>query len=506
MEFSVQTANPAKTETACLLVPVFKGSDLLPSVAKLDDASERLIGQLMERGDFDASLGSVLMIPFAPGLGAQRLLLVGLGEREKCQEAAYIKALDAAMAALVKLPIDEASVIFNDIPLTDRDAAWKARKVLEAAERAIYRFDQFKSTPAPAPSLTKLTLVISDASTQPIVQQGALVGNAIGQGINYTRTLGNLPANICTPSYLAEQAQQLGRESNGALDVEILDEEALEALSARSLLSVGRGSKEPTRLIVMKYTGAENAEDAPHVLVGKGITFDTGGISLKPGEGMDEMKFDMCGAASVFGTVKAVLAIKPKLNLVFIVAAAENMPDGHATKPGDIIKTMKGLTVEVLNTDAEGRLVLCDALTYAERFTPASVVDIATLTGAVIIGLGHHATGLLSNDDDLALDLLDAGEAAWDRAWHLPLWDEYQEQLDSNFADLANIGGRPAGTITAACFLSRFADHFPWAHLDIAGTAWHSGKQKGATGRPVGLLTQYLLDRETDTQVENSDA
>ncbi|MDN7130865.1 leucyl aminopeptidase [Halomonas sp. MC140] len=506
MEFSVQTANPAKTETACLVVPVFKGSDLLPSVAKLDDASERLIGQLMERGDFDASLGSVLMIPFAPGLGAQRLLLVGLGEREKCQEAAYIKALDAAMAALVKLPLDEASVVFNDVPLTDRDAAWKARKVLEAAERAIYRFDQFKSTPAPAPSLAKLTLVISDTSSQPLVQQGALVGNAIGQGINYTRTLGNLPANVCTPSYLAEQAQQLGRESNGALDVEILDEEALEALGARSLLSVGRGSKEPTRLIVMKYTGAENAEDAPHVLVGKGITFDTGGISLKPGEGMDEMKFDMCGAASVFGTVKAVLAIKPKLNLVFIVAAAENMPDGHATKPGDIIKTMKGLTVEVLNTDAEGRLVLCDALTYAERFTPASVVDIATLTGAVIIGLGHHATGLLSNDDDLALDLLDAGEAAWDRAWHLPLWDEYQEQLDSNFADLANIGGRPAGTITAACFLSRFADHFPWAHLDIAGTAWHSGKQKGATGRPVGLLTQYLLDRETDTQVENSDA
>ncbi|WP_235041289.1 leucyl aminopeptidase [Vreelandella profundi] len=506
MEFSVQTANPAKTETACLVVPVFKGSDLLPSVAKLDDASERLIGQLMERGDFDASLGSILMIPFAPGLGAQRLLLVGLGEREKCQEAAYIKALDAAMAALVKLPIDEASVVFNDVPLTDRDAAWKARKVLEAAERAIYRFDQFKSTPAPAPSLAKLTLVISDTSAQPLVQQGALVGNAIGQGINYTRTLGNLPANVCTPSYLAEQAQQLGRESNGALDVEILDEDALEALGARSLLSVGRGSKEPTRLIVMKYQGAENAQEAPHVLVGKGITFDTGGISLKPGEGMDEMKFDMCGAASVFGTVKAVLAIKPKLNLVFIVAAAENMPDGHATKPGDIIKTMKGLTVEVLNTDAEGRLVLCDALTYAERFTPASVVDIATLTGAVIIGLGHHATGLLSNDDDLALDLLDAGEAAWDRAWHLPLWDEYQEQLDSNFADLANIGGRPAGTITAACFLSRFADHFPWAHLDIAGTAWHSGKQKGATGRPVGLLTQYLLDRETDTQVENSDA
>ena len=505
MEFSVQTANPAKTETACLLVPVFKGSDLLPTVAKLDDASERLIGQLLERGDFDAALGNVQLVPFAPGLGAERILLVGLGEREKCQEAAFIKALDAAMTALVKLPIDEASVVFGDVPLTDRDAAWKARKVMEAAERAIYRFDQFKSSPAPAPSLAKLTLIITDADAVPQVKQGALVGNAIGQGINYTRTLGNLPGNVCTPSYLAEQAEQLGRDSQGALEVDILDEEALEALGAGSLLSVGRGSKEPTRLIVMKYQGAEESEEAPHVLVGKGITFDTGGISLKPGESMDEMKFDMCGAASVFGTVKAVLAIKPKLNLVFIVAAAENMPDGNATKPGDIIKTLKGLTVEVLNTDAEGRLVLCDALTYAERFTPASVVDIATLTGAVIIGLGHHATGLLSNDDDLALDLLDAGEAAWDRAWHLPLWDEYQEQLESNFADLANIGGRPAGTITAACFLSRFADHFPWAHLDIAGTAWHSGKQKGATGRPVGLLTQYLLDREADAQVENSD-
>ncbi|MCE7518828.1 leucyl aminopeptidase [Vreelandella titanicae] len=505
MEFSVQTANPAKAETPCLLVPVYKGGDFLPTVAKLDDASERLIGQLLERGDFDAALGNVQLVPFAPGLGAERILLVGLGEREKCQEAAFIKALDAAMTALVKLPIDEASVVFGDVPLTDRDAAWKARKVMEAAERAIYRFDQFKSSPAPAPSLAKLTLIITDADAVPQVKQGALVGNAIGQGINYTRTLGNLPGNVCTPSYLAEQAEQLGRDSQGALEVEILDEEALEALGAGSLLSVGRGSKEPTRLIVMKYQGAEEGEEAPHVLVGKGITFDTGGISLKPGESMDEMKFDMCGAASVFGTVKAVLAIKPKLNLVFIVAAAENMPDGNATKPGDIIKTLKGLTVEVLNTDAEGRLVLCDALTYAERFTPASVVDIATLTGAVIIGLGHHATGLLSNDDDLALDLLDAGEAAWDRAWHLPLWDEYQEQLESNFADLANIGGRPAGTITAACFLSRFADHFPWAHLDIAGTAWHSGKQKGATGRPVGLLTQYLLDREADTQVENSD-
>ncbi|WP_447894209.1 leucyl aminopeptidase [Vreelandella sp. GE22] len=502
MEFSVQTANPAKSETACLVLPVYKDSELLPAVAKLDDASERLIGQLLERGDFDAALGNVQLIPFAPGLGAQRLLLVGLGEREKCQEAAVIKAMEAAMTAVVKLPIDEASTAFTDILLEGRDTAWKARKTLEAAERALYRFDQFKSAPPPTPTLAKLHLIVSESSEVQNAQYGAKIGCAIGQGVNFTRTLANLPGNVCTPRYLAEQAQKLGKESRGALAVEILDEEALEALGAGSLLSVGRGSVEPSRLIVMKYQGADDPDEAPHVLIGKGITFDTGGISLKPGDGMDEMKFDMGGAAGVFGTVKAVLEIKPRLNAVFIVAAAENMPDGAATKPGDIIKTLKGLTVEVLNTDAEGRLVLCDALTYAERFTPASVIDIATLTGAVIVGLGHHATGLLSNDDDLALDVLEAGETAWDRTWQLPLWDEYQEQLDSNFADLANIGGRPAGTITAACFLSRFADHFPWAHLDIAGTAWHSGKQKGATGRPVGLLTQYLLDRETDAQVD----
>ncbi|XKF15037.1 leucyl aminopeptidase [Halomonas sp. BLK-85] len=505
MEFSVHTANPAKAETACLAVPVFNDSELLPAVAKLDDASERLISQLVESGDFDAAVGNTLMLPFAPGLGTERLLLVGLGAREKCKDAAFLKALDAAASALIKLPIDEACLAFTDVPLEDRDSAWKARKVMEAGERALYRFDTFKSQPLPRASLQRFTLLLSESDEAEQAREGGHIGVAVGQGINAARTLGNLPGNICTPRYLAEQAEKLAAGSEGRLTTEILDEDALETLGAHSLLSVGHGSREPSRLIVMRYQGAEDTTEAPHVLVGKGITFDTGGISLKPGEAMDEMKFDMCGAASVFGTVNAVLAIKPRLNLVFIVAAAENMPDGAATKPGDIIHTLKGLTVEVLNTDAEGRLALCDALTYAERFEPASVVDIATLTGACIIGLGHHATGLLSNDDDLALDILDAGDTAWDRAWHLPLWDEYQEQLDSNFADLANIGGRPAGTITAACFLSRFADHFPWAHLDIAGTAWHSGKQKGATGRPVGLLTQYLLDRETDVQVENSD-
>ncbi|GAB2729995.1 leucyl aminopeptidase [Halomonas garicola] len=503
MQFSVQTANPAKAETACVVVPVFKDGELLPAAARLDDASERLIGQLMERGDFDAALGNVLMVPFAPGLCTERLMLVGLGERKDCREAAFLKALDAASEALIKLPADDAVIAFADVPLDERDSAWKARKVLEAVLGAGYRFDRFKTSPAESPVLERVALCARDSDEAALIEQGAAIGRAIGEGINHTRTLANLPGNVCTPRYLAAEAEALAAESDGALTAEILDEDALEALGAGSLLSVGRGSVEPTRLIVMHYRGADNPDEAPHVLVGKGITFDSGGISLKPGAGMDEMKFDMGGAASVFGTAKAMLGIRPAMNLVFIVAAAENMPGSAATKPGDIVTTLKGLTVEVLNTDAEGRLALCDALTYAERFEPASVVDIATLTGAAIIGLGHHASGLLANDDDVALDVLDAGETAWDRAWHLPLWDEYQEQLDSNFADLANIGGKPAGTITAGCFLSRFTQSYPWAHLDIAGTAWHSGKQKGATGRPVGLLTQYLLDRQNEADVED---
>ena len=506
MEFPVTTANPVKVETACMVVPVFKDGELLPAAAKLDDASERLIQQLIERGDFTPGLGKVQLVPFAPGLSAERLLLVGLGERAKFQEGAFCKAADATFTALGQLKLDDVAVTLTDAPIEERDVGWKASKIAESALRARYQFNDFKSEPAPAPTLESVNILLSNGDDIDVAQEGARIGEAVGQGINLTRQLGNLPGNVCTPRYLAAQAERMAAESDGAMSAEILDEEALEALGAHSLLSVGRGSEEPSRLIVMHYRGADDAEEAPHVLVGKGITFDTGGISIKPGAGMDEMKFDMCGAASVFGAMAAILAIKPKLNVIGVVASAENMPDGRATKPGDIIKTLKGLSVEVLNTDAEGRLVLCDALTYAERFKPASVVDIATLTGAAIIALGHQATGLMANDDDLALDLLDAGESAWDRAWHLPLWDEYQEQLDSNFADLANIGGRPAGTITAGCFLSRFATEYPWAHLDIAGTAWNSGANKGATGRPVALLTRYLLDRESELSgIENEE-
>jgi leucyl aminopeptidase len=316
---------------------------------------------------------------------------------------------------------------------------------------------------------------------------------AIASGMRLTKDLANLPGNICKPEYLAEQARFL-KKAYPDLKVSILDEKEMEELGMGALLAVGRGSVNPPRLIVMEYRGTDKKQQ-PVVLVGKGITFDTGGISLKPGEAMDEMKYDMGGAASVFGALKACSEMQLPLNVVGVIASAENMPDGNATRPGDIVTTMSGQTVEILNTDAEGRLVLCDALTYVKKFDPEVVIDIATLTGACIIALGSHASGMLSNHSPLANDLISAGKASFDRIWELPLWDDYQEQLDSNFADFANIGGRPAGTITAACFLARFTQKYHWAHLDIAGTAWKSGKEKGATGRPVPLLMQYLMDR-----------
>ena len=310
------------------------------------------------------------------------------------------------------------------------------------------------------------------------------------------RTLGNLPGNICTPSYLADQARKLGK-AHKKLKVSVLGEAAMEKLGMGSLLSVSRGSREPARLISLEYSGGRKG-DRPVALVGKGVTFDSGGISIKPSPAMDEMKFDMCGAASVLGTLQACAEMDLPINVVGVIPTTENLPDGNASKPGDIVTSMSGQTIEVLNTDAEGRLILCDALTWCGKFKPDVVVDIATLTGACVIALGAHAAGLLSNDDELAEALAAAGNYAADRAWRLPLWDDYQPQLDSNFADMANIGGREAGTITAACFLSRFTEDYRWAHLDIAGVAWKQGKEKGATGRPVSLLTQFLLDHCAD--------
>ncbi|MDX1668488.1 MAG: leucyl aminopeptidase, partial [Limnobacter sp.] len=357
-----------------------------------------------------------------------------------------------------------------------------------------YEFEACKKASDDKPALPEYKLAATKANEKE-VKAGVDIGLAIGTGMNLSKDLGNLPGNICTPSYLAETAKELAKKYK--LTAEILDEKKMAALGMNSLLSVGKASSEPPRLITLKYMGAKDAKQAPVVLVGKGITFDTGGISLKPGAAMDEMKYDMCGAASVLGTMKAVCEMKLPINLIVVVASAENMPAGNASKPGDIVVSMSGQTIEILNTDAEGRLVLCDALTYVEKFKPAAVVDVATLTGACVIALGDVNSGLFSSDDDLADELLKASRGALDPAWRLPLGEEYHEQLKSNFADMANIGGRAAGSITAACFLEKYAKAYPWAHLDIAGTAWLSGKAKGASGRPVPLLAEFVMGRSS---------
>jgi len=428
------------------------------------------------------------------GLKAERVLLVGSGKDEALGDRTWRKLVASVAGVLKGLNGADAVLALDDIALSNRDAGYgKYRLLAETLLDGEYVFDRFKSQKAEPRALKKVTLLTTKLG-QADVERAVRHANAIATGMAYTRDLGNLPPNLCHPSYLAEQAKELGKAHKG-LKVDVLDEKKIKDLGMGAFYAVGQGSDQPPRLIVLNYQGAKKG-DKPFVLVGKGITFDTGGISLKPGAGMDEMKYDMCGAASVFGTLRAVLELQLPINLVCLLACAENMPSGGATRPGDIVTTMSGQTVEILNTDAEGRLVLCDTLTYAERFKPQAVIDIATLTGACIVALGSHTSGLMGNNDALVSQLLEAGKRADDRAWQLPLFDEYQEQLDSPFADMGNIGGPKAGTITAGCFLSRFAKAYDWAHLDIAGTAWISGgKDKGASGRPVPLLTQYLLDR-----------
>jgi leucyl aminopeptidase len=342
-----------------------------------------------------------------------------------------------------------------------------------------------------SPALRRLALYVDRAALKRAAA-GLEQGLAVAHGMSLAKDLGNLPPNVCTPAYLAAQARELAQHYR--MKITVLERADMQRLGMHTLLSVAQGSAQPPKFIVLEHRGGPKTMK-PVVLVGKGITFDTGGISIKPAAEMDEMKFDMCGAASVLGTLKAVGEMKLPINVVGVVPTTENMPGGRATRPGDIVKSLSGQTVEILNTDAEGRLILCDALTYVERFEPAAVIDIATLTGACVIALGHVASGLFANDDALAREVASAGEVSYDRVWHMPLWADYQEQLKSNFADFANIGGRPAGAVTAACFLARFAGKFKWAHLDIAGTAWKSGKEKGATGRPVPLLTEFLVNR-----------
>ncbi len=492
MNFSVKTSNPATLATPVIVLGLFDDGTLPPLSAEIDNTTRSALSRIAKAGDIKGKLGDVLLLQKIDGCKAQRILLIGLGKAKELDAKKYATAIRATVKALQQYQLANALVTLPALDVTDTNTERKAALLARLFVTAQYRYNTTKPKAGKPFQLEQITLLLEDSRERMPAQRGLATGTATGRGMNVARELGNLPANICTPTYLGKQALQLAKKSK-LLTTQVLSEAQMKRLGMHSLLSVGNGSAQSSALIVMQYKGAA-ASERPHVIVGKGITFDTGGISLKGGLGMDEMKFDMCGAASVLGVMNALCELKPKMNVIGVIASAENMPSGTATKPGDVVTTMSGQTVEILNTDAEGRLVLCDALTYVERFKPKSVVDIATLTGACITALGSVCSGLMSPDDKLAQTLYQCGLDSLDPVWRLPLWEEYQEQLKSNFADIANIGGPKAGTVTAGCFLARFTKKYTWAHLDIAGTAWLQGNEKGATGRPVPLLLEYLLN------------
>jgi leucyl aminopeptidase len=501
MEFSVKNGSLAKQRTGCIVVGVYEGRKLSPAAMDLDTASGHALVDVLTRGDLDGELGATLLLHNVPNVASERVLLVGLGGQPEFLESRYRAALCSAIKALRTTGAAEATICLNELPVKGRDGAWKIGQAVLAVMEGLYRFDKLKSSPPPDAkrALKKVVFHLANRSEAPAGEAAIDRALAIAEGVTLAKDLGNLPGNLCTPTYLADQARELGKRHGFKL--KILEQEDIEKLGMGAFLAVARGSRQPPKFIVMEYHGGAH-EAQPVVLVGKGITFDAGGISIKPGFEMDEMKFDMCGAASVFGALRAAALMNLPLNVVGIVPATENMPDGNAIKPGDIVTTMSGQTVEILDTDSEGRVVLCDALTYAEMYKPAAVVDIATLTGAIVIALGDIATGMFSNNDALAREVLEAGESAWDRVWQMPLWDEYQDALKSNFADLPNIGSCADCAVTAACFLSRFTRRYPWVHLDVAGTASKSGADKGATGRPVALLAHFLAVRAQKTEFQ----
>ena len=492
MEFSIKSGAPQTGRNGCVVVGVFEPRKLTAAAASLDRAAKGYLTDVVRRGDMQGKAGTTTLLHNVPGVSAGRVLLVGLGREAGFHEKHYREAVAAAIRTLNATGAEEATLHLTELAVARRDAGWKVAHAVTVAREGGYRFTRMKSQDENAqPALRRLILSV-DRAAEKRAAAGLAQGLAVAHGMSLAKDLGNLPPNVCTPSYLADQARELAKRYR--MKVTVLERADMERLGMNTLLSVAQGSAQPPKFIVLEHRGGPK-KMKPVALVGKGVTFDTGGISLKPAAEMDEMKFDMCGAASVLGTMKAVGEMKLPVNVVGVIPTTENMPGGRATRPGDIVKSLSGQTVEILNTDAEGRLILCDALTYVERFQPAAVIDIATLTGACVIALGHVASGLFANDRALAREVTAAADTAYDRVWHMPLWDDYQEQLKSNFADFANIGGRPAGAVTAACFLARFTKKFKWAHLDIAGTAWKSGREKGATGRPVPLLTQFLVNR-----------
>lgn len=492
MQYLVKRSAITSEKTACAILPIFANKRLSDDTKEVDQLYKGLITTAVKNGDISGNAGETLLIPTPAGSTHKRLLLVGCGKSNEINILKYRKIINAVAQKLKSTGAIDAVSVLASLEVEHQTARSLARTQVMVIEDNFYRYEHTISKQKPDYKLKKVKFVCAQAHLKNI-QLGTKQGQAIAGGLLLSKELGNLPGNICTPTHLAKTAQTIKR-GKSKLSVQILDEKEMKKLGMGSLLSVSAGSVEPAKLITLQYKGAEKSSK-PVVLVGKGITFDTGGISLKPGGAMDEMKFDMCGAATVLGTMQAIADMDLPLNVVGLVASAENMPGGKATKPGDVVTSMSGQTIEILNTDAEGRLVLCDALTYAKRYNPDVVIDMATLTGACVVALGQEATALMSNSDKLSEEILAAGTSTGDRAWPMPIWDEYQSGLDSNFADIANIGGRWGGAITAACFLSRFTKDYQWAHMDIAGTAWYQGKNKGSTGRPIPLLTQFLMKR-----------
>jgi leucyl aminopeptidase len=489
MKLSLDDRAPESIDNDCLVLGFAEGAELTPSARAVDEASGGAIARMLQSGDIETGIGKTHLLQNLTGLAASRVLAVGLGKLDKLNLPRLDRACLAAGKALRDHPLTRCHVCLHELEFQDSDPGQRLRQAALAIHRANYLYTVTKPRKDDAP------MPLQSASFQGgVTLQAALdQAEALALGFEKARMLGDLPPNICNPAYLAQEATAIASQYDN-VDLEILEESDMSELGMDAFLGVSRGSANRARLIVLNYSGADT-DQRPVALIGKGVTFDSGGLSLKSGENMMQMKYDMCGAAGVIGAFVACARMQLSINVVCIVAAVENMPDGDAYRPGDVLTSMSGKTIEVLNTDAEGRLVLCDALTYSERFDPEVVIDVATLTGACVVALGHHATGLISNDDELADELVTAGSAIVDRAWRLPLWEEYQSQLDSPFADMKNVGGMPAGVLTAGCFLSRFAENMRWAHLDIAGSAWKWGSDDGATGRPVGLLAQFLLNR-----------
>lgn len=498
MKLNLKVTEPTKQLKTCQIVGIFEDGSFTPAAKAIDKATQGYLSKLLKQGTFSGKMGQTLAIYQPAGSNLEHVLFVGCGKADKLTNTTFRKIIFAATKALILTRATLVTSYLTELTVGKQSLAWKVKQIAEATIDGLYRFDHFKSEKEPAINIKEFAIAIPDLKHEEACELALEQGHAIAISMAFTKNLANLPSNLCTPTFLAQQAKSLAKEYR-SLSITVLDRKHMEKLGMGALLGVAQGSAEEPKLIALEYKGAAKNQ-APIALVGKGVTFDTGGNSLKAPESMVGMKYDMCGAATVLGVIKAAAELKLPINVVGVIAAVENMPGGTAYKPEDILTSMSGQTIEVISTDAEGRVILADALTYCERFKPKAVIDIATLTGAVVIALGHHATGLLANDEDLAQDLLRAGVESNDRAWQLPLWDEYQEQIKSPFADISNTGGRSGGSITAACFLSRFTKKFKWAHLDVAGTAaiMFGNAERMATGRPVPLLVQYLIDQASE--------